>query len=75
MLTDGDLRRCLTPQVLDKCAGELMTKNPTTISKDIMASSAMKIMHDKKITNLFVLENKKPVGIIHIHDLLNNGIM
>ncbi len=75
MLTDGDLRRCLTPQVLDKCAGELMTKNPKTISKDAMASSAMKIMHDKKITNLFVLEDKKPVGIIHIHDLLNNGIV
>ncbi|MBO6180804.1 KpsF/GutQ family sugar-phosphate isomerase [bacterium] len=75
MLTDGDLRRCLSPQVLERCAGELMTKNPKTISKDAMASSAMKIMHDKKITNLFVLENKKPVGIIHIHDLLNNGVI
>lgn len=75
MLTDGDLRRCLTPQVLDKCAGELMTKNPKTISKDAMASSAMKIMHDMKITNLFVIENKKPIGIIHIHDLLNNGVV
>ena len=75
MLTDGDLRRCLSPQVLDKCAGELMTKNPKTITKDAMASFAMKIMHDKKITNLFVLENKKPVGIIHIHDLLNNGVV
>lgn len=75
MLTDGDLRRCLSPQVLERCAEELMTKNPKTISKDAMASSAMKIMHDKKITNLFVIENKKPVGIIHIHDLLNNGIV
>lgn len=75
ILTDGDLRRCLSPQVLERCAGELMTKNPKTISKDAMASSAMKIMHDKKITNLFVLENKKPVGIIHIHDLLNNGVI
>ena len=75
MLTDGDLRRCLSPQVLDKCAGELMTKNPKTITKDAMASFAMKIMHDKKITNLFVLENKKPIGIIHIHDLLNNGVV
>lgn len=75
MLTDGDLRRCLSSQVLDKCAGELMTKNPKTITKDAMASFAMKIMHDKKITNLFVLENKKPIGIIHIHDLLNNGVI
>ncbi len=74
MLTDGDLRRCLSPQILEEKAINLMTKNPKTISKDIMASEAMKIMHDKKITNIFVLENKKPIGVIHIHDLLNNGV-
>ena len=51
-----------------------MTKNPKTVSKDIMASEAMKIMHDKKITNIFVIEDKKPIGVIHIHDLLNNGV-
>lgn len=74
MLTDGDLRRCLSPQILEEKAINLMTKNPKTISKDIMASEAMKIMHDKKITNIFVLENSKPIGVIHIHDLLNNGV-
>lgn len=74
MLTDGDLRRCLSAQVLDKKAIDLMTKNPKTISKDTMASEAMKIMHDKKITNIFVLEDEKPIGVIHIHDLLNNGV-
>lgn len=74
MLTDGDLRRCLSPQILEEKAINLMTKNPKTISKDIMASEAMKIMHDKKITNIFVLEDKKPIGVIHIHDLLNNGV-
>ena len=74
MLTDGDLRRCLSPQILQEKAINLMTKNPKTISKDVMASEAMKIMHDKKITNIFVLENKKPIGVIHIHDLLNNGV-
>ena len=74
ILTDGDLRRCLSPDVLDKKAFEVMTRNPKTVSKDSMASSAMKIMHDKKITNLFVLEDKKPIGVIHIHDLLNNGV-
>ena len=74
MLTDGDLRRCLSPQILQEKAINLMTKNPKTISKDAMASEAMKIMHDKKITNIFVLENQKPIGVIHIHDLLNNGV-
>ena len=52
-----------------------MTKNPKTTSKNIMASEAMKIMHDKKITNMFVVEDKKPIGVIHIHDLLNSGVM
>jgi arabinose-5-phosphate isomerase len=74
MLTDGDLRRCLSPEILAKKASELMTKNPKTISKEIMASEALKIMHDKKITNIFIVENKKPIGVIHIHDLLNNGV-
>ena len=74
MLTDGDLRRCLSPQILEEKALNLMTKNPKTITKDIMASEAIKIMHDKKITNIFVVENGKPVGVIHIHDLLNNGV-
>lgn len=74
MLTDGDLRRCLSPQILQEKAINLMTKNPKTISKDVMASEAIKIMHDKKITNIFVLENQKPIGVIHIHDLLNNGV-
>ena len=74
ILTDGDLRRCLSPDVLDKKAFEVMTRNPKTVSKDSMASSAMKIMHDNKITNLFVLEENKPIGVIHIHDLLNNGV-
>ena len=74
MLTDGHLRRCLTPEILNKKAVEIMTKNPKTISKDVMASEAMKIMHDKKITNIFIVEDNKPIGVIHIHDLLNNGV-
>lgn len=75
MLTDGDLRRCLSPEILNKNAKDLMTKKPTVISKACMASEAMKIMHDKKITNIFVLDKNKPVGVIHIHDLLNNGVI
>ena len=74
ILTDGDLRRCLSSSILEMKAVELMTKNPKTISPEAMISEALKIMHDKKITNLFVIENNKPVGVIHIHDLLNNGV-
>ena len=73
MLTDGDLRRCLSPKILEEKAIDLMTKNPKTVSPDMMISEALKIMHDKKITNLFVIEDKKPVGVIHIHDILTLG--
>lgn len=76
MLTDGDLRRCLNSEILDKKAAELMTKNPKTVTKDAMASEAIKIMNEKKITNLFVVEDDNiPIGVIHIHDLLNNGVV
>ena len=75
ILTDGDLRRCMSASILDSFANEVMTKNPKTISPNAMTAEALKIMHDKKITNLFVIENKKPVGVIHIHDLLNNGVI
>lgn len=74
ILTDGDLRRCLSADILNAKAIDLMTKNPKTIAPDAMTAEALKLMHDKKITNLFVLEGKKPVGVIHIHDLLNNGV-
>ena len=74
MLTDGDLRRCLSASILEEKAVNLMTKSPKTVSKDMLSAEALRIMHDKKITNLFVLEGSKPIGVIHIHDLLNNGV-
>ena len=74
LITDGDLRRCLTEKILDEKAINVMTKNPKTVSKDVMAAEVLKIMHDKKITNMFVVEDEKPIGVIHIHDLLNNGV-
>ncbi len=74
MLTDGDLRRCLSASILEEKAFNLMTKSPKTVNKDMLSAEALRIMHDKKITNLFVLEGTKPIGVIHIHDLLNNGV-
>ncbi len=75
ILTDGDLRRILTANTLNQNVEMLMTKNPKTITPQALASEAIKIMQDKKITNLFVLEDKKPVGVIHIHDCLNSGVV
>ena len=56
-------------------AKDIMTKNPKTLTKDTMASEAIKILHDSKITNIFIVEDKKPIGVIHIHDLLKNGVV
>ena len=74
MLTDGDLRRYLSASILEEKAINLMTKSPKTVSKDMISAEALRIMHDKKITNMFVLDGTKPIGVIHIHDLLNNGV-
>ena len=76
ILTDGDLRRCLSASILEEKALNIMTKNPKTVSPETLASEALKIMNTKKITNLFAVDSEnKPVGVIHIHDLLNNGVI
>ena len=74
MFTDGDLRRCLNADLKTSVASDIMTKNPITVTKEMFASEAIKIMNEKKITNLFVIEDKKAIGVIHIHDLLKAGI-
>ena len=73
MFTDGDLRRYIEKDFKDVKAKDIMTKNPIVVNKDMFASEAIKIMNDKKITNLFVIENNKPIGTVHIHDLLKSG--
>ena len=75
MLTDGDLRRCLSNDILHKSGVDVMTRNPKVISPDAMASEAVKLMHEKKITNLFAVVDGKPVGVIHIHDCLDKGVV
>jgi arabinose-5-phosphate isomerase len=81
VVTDGDLRRGLQKhgeKILNKRADELMTRNPRTIGDDALASDALVKMEDpqRPITALFVLENhsRKPIGVIHIHDILKAGL-
>ena len=56
-------------------AKEIMSKNPKTISSDSMAIEARKLMESSKISQLIVLKNNKYVGVIHIHDLIREGII
>lgn len=74
IITDGDLRRFLSPDMFSKDVTELMTKNPKVISPDTLAAEAVAFMNDKKITQLFAVKDSKPVGVIHLHDYLRAGV-
>jgi arabinose-5-phosphate isomerase len=77
ILTDGDLRRLLqhSTNITALTAGQVMTKNPKTIRQNILAAQAMKLMESYKIMQLVVVdENQRPVGIIHLHDLVEAGL-
>lgn len=75
IITDGDLRRHMSPDMLGKKASDIMTKKPMVISPRILAAEALNMLNEKKRTNLFVVDEGKPVGIIHIHDLLRAGVV
>jgi arabinose-5-phosphate isomerase len=75
IITDGDLRRHMDNGLLARAAREVMTESPKTISADALAAGALALMKDRQITSLFVVENRSPVGILHIHDLLRAGIV
>jgi arabinose-5-phosphate isomerase len=78
IITDGDLRRHMGRELLDRKASEVMTKSPKIARPDQLAAEALALMNEKKITQLFVLDpadkTKKPVGILHIHDCLRAGL-
>ncbi len=77
MVTDGDIRRAFEKysDVSKLTAETIMNKNPKMISAEAMATVALQIMQDNKISQLVVLENDKYVGIIHLHDILREGII
>ncbi|MGD9980456.1 MAG: SIS domain-containing protein [Hyphomonadaceae bacterium] len=74
IITDGDLRRKLTPDMFGKTARDIMTANPKTIAPDAPIADAIAIMNEKRITLLFAVEDGRPVGVVHMHDLLHAGV-
>ncbi|MBN9318693.1 MAG: D-arabinose 5-phosphate [Caulobacterales bacterium 68-7] len=74
MITDGDLRRHMDG-LMGHSAGEVMTRNPLTIGADALAAEALRIMNERSITVLFVVDDARPVGVIHVHDLLRAGVV
>src|SRR5579875_2717799 len=79
IITDGDLRRHMGAELLDKRAAEVMTRGPQTIRPRALAAEALGLMNsrgidNRGITSLFVVEEGRPIGILHIHDCLRAGV-
>ena len=61
--------------LLGHTAGEIMTADPKTVGEHMLAAEALRVMNEKNITALFVVDDaRRPVGILHIHDCLRTGI-
>ncbi|PVM91426.1 KpsF/GutQ family sugar-phosphate isomerase [Caulobacter radicis] len=74
LITDGDLRRHMDG-LMTHAAGEVMTKSPLVIGPHALAAEALKVMNERRITVLFVVEGGCPVGVLHVHDLLRAGVI
>ena len=75
IITDGDLRRFMSSNILQMKAVDVMTRNPKTTKPDVLVAEAVNVMNSKKITQLFVIDDDgKPLGLIHLHDCLRAGV-
>jgi arabinose-5-phosphate isomerase len=75
IVTDGDLRRHMRADLMTALVDDVMTRNPKTIRCDMLASEALEILNSSKITALIVTDASKPVGIVHLHDILRAGVV
>ncbi|SDJ09736.1 KpsF/GutQ family sugar-phosphate isomerase [Lutimaribacter saemankumensis] len=74
LISDGDLRRNMA-RLMDSKAGEVATLDPVTVPPTMLAAQALALMNARKITTLFVVqEDGRPVGLVHLHDLLRAGV-
>jgi arabinose-5-phosphate isomerase len=75
ILTDGDLRRHMSRDLIDQMIVDVMTRTPRTIAPDTLASEALEYLNSSKITALFVVDGEnRPIGLVHVHDLLRQGV-
>jgi arabinose-5-phosphate isomerase len=74
IITDGDLRRHMRPDLLEARVEAIMTRSPKAVRPDQLASEALEILTSSKVTALFVVEAVRPVGVMNFHDLLRAGI-
>ena len=77
IITDGDLRRHLDGAMMDQPAAKIMTANPLTVPPQMLAGETLRLMTERlaPINVLFVVEAGRPVGILHLHDLIRAGVV
>jgi len=74
IITDGDLRRHMRPDLLTATVDEIMTKQPKSVPPSMLATEMIEVLNTSKITTLLVTEAGKVAGIVHLHDLLRAGV-
>ena len=77
IITDGDLRRMLEDQgdIATLLARDIMTTSPKVVKRDTLAVKALEIMRTHSITQLIVADNEKYLGVVHLHDLIREGLI
>jgi len=73
MITDGDLRRAMTPDMFTRTAQDIMTAGASTLSEDQLMKDVIITLQDRRISNAFVVENGKPVAVVNMKDLMVQG--
>ena len=76
IITDGDLRRHMGPDLLGRLAVEVMTAAPRTIRPQALVAEALAVMNqeERPVTVLFVVDERRPIGVVHMHDCLRAGV-
>lgn len=75
IITDGDLRRNIEKDMKNLRVEDIMSTNPKVVASTTMASAAVAMMNELELTTLFVTEDNRPIGLIHMHDLLRAGVV
>ena len=75
IITDGDVRRAIAEDFFQKTAGDIMTAAPQNLEKSMRMSEVIALFSKKRIANAFIVEDKKPIGAIHMKNLLEDGYL
>ncbi|OYR10366.1 KpsF/GutQ family sugar-phosphate isomerase [Brucella grignonensis] len=74
IITDGDISRNLSRNLSELAVDDIMTRKPKTVDQNLLASAALSILNEKHIGALIVVEDNRPIGLVHFHDLLRIGV-